>query len=148
QGGPAAIRVAAGGAARGLRLAVNIDGVSVGAARPPRLLIGGSGDHRAVSARIRIAPGHRRARPGLVEGLHLRGISALLVLVVHRRADAIANQAADAGANQRARDMAAHTPAELRTDRRAAKRADQRAGVFLRSSTGLRIAGTGGKRQA
>src|SRR5471032_1016959 len=91
---PSAIRIAAGGAARDLRPAVDVNGVREGAAGRAGLLIGWARHDIAIAAGIRVAPGDGCARRASLEGLHLRGIGALLVLVVQGRSDAVADQAA------------------------------------------------------
>src|SRR6185437_1531127 len=101
---PGAVRIAARGSARGLGAAIDIYGMGEGTAVAAVMLIGRARDHCAVTARIRISPRHRRARLAALERVHLRGISALLVLVVHCSANAVTNQttkqAADHGAAQ------------------------------------------------
>ncbi len=56
---PAAVRITASGAACGLRLAVDVDGVGELPAVHPVRVIGRARHDRAVTARVRIAPGHR-----------------------------------------------------------------------------------------
>src|SRR5262245_41030824 len=93
--GPGPIRIAASAAARDLRLAVDVDRVRVLAALQTVGLMGGSWDDPAIAAGIRIAPWHRCAGFPALQRLHLRRIGAPLVFVVHRRADAIADQSTD-----------------------------------------------------
>ena len=107
------------------------------------LLILRPGNDRAVAPGIRIAPGHRRAGLAALECVHLRGVGALLVLIVKGCADPIADQAANSGANKCSGDMSAGAPAELRANGRAAQRAKQSTCVLLgtRAHT-VRAAGT------
>src|SRR3569832_912148 len=144
--GPAAVGIAAGRAACGLRPAIDVDGLGVGAAVAAAILVGRPGHDRAVAARVGIAPGDRRAGRTALKRFHLGGIGPAVVFFIERRADAVADQGANAGADQRAGNMAARAAAELRADRRAAERTEQRARVLLRSGPGLRIACTTGKR--
>ena len=85
---PAAVRAAAGCAARGRRLAVDIDGVGVLPALGAAAVEGRARHDRAVMAGVRILPADRRARPAGFQRLDLRGIGALLVVVVQSCADA------------------------------------------------------------
>src|SRR5450631_3120761 len=79
---PGAVGIAAGGAAGGLRTAVDIDGVGEGTAIAAGFLPGGAGNNGAVAAGIRVLPRHWSAGRCVLERVHLRGIGALLVLVV------------------------------------------------------------------
>jgi hypothetical protein len=101
-GCPRTVRIAARGAARGLRLAVNIDGVGKGTTLAVGLLVGGTRNNGAITPRIGVSPGNRGSRLAALEGVHLRRIGALLVFVVQRRADTIAYQAAENATNRRA----------------------------------------------
>src|SRR4029079_2932446 len=76
--GPRAVRVATGVAARDLRLAVDIDRVGVLPALLSVGLVGGTGNHRSIPARVRVLPRDRRARFSAFERLHLCRIGALL----------------------------------------------------------------------
>src|SRR5690242_1526138 len=87
---PAAIRITAGSPPRGLRLAVDVDGVGVLTTGHAVLLRGRSRHDRAIAAGVRIAPRHRRAGGPTLQSLHLRRIGTPLVLVVHGSADAVA----------------------------------------------------------
>src|SRR6185312_4411628 len=130
---PRAVRVAAGGTARGLRPAGNIAGLGIGPAVAAAVRIGRTRHHRTIAAAVRGAPGDRGAGGTALQRVHFRLVSEALVLVVERGADAVADQGADAGADQRARHVAAGVAAELRADRRAAQRAEQGAGVLFRA---------------
>jgi hypothetical protein len=101
-GCPRTVRIAARGAARSLRLAVNIDGVGKGTTLAVGLLVGGTRNNGAITPRIGVSPGNRGSRLAALEGVHLRRIGALLVFVVQRRADTIAYQAAENATNRRA----------------------------------------------
>src|SRR5581483_10324131 len=68
-----------------------------------------------------------------LECVHLRRVGALLVFVVERGPDAVADEATNAGTNQGARDMAANTTAKLRTDSGAPQRTQECSGVLLRA---------------
>src|SRR6266508_5532414 len=142
---PSTVGIAASGAARDLRPAVDIDGVGVLPALQSVRLVGGAGNHRAVTAGIGVLPRHRRARLAALERLHLRRIGALLVLVVHRRADAVADEAADRRTRDPGGDALASVAAELRADQPAGDSANQRAGVLLRSLSCLGSAAARGR---
>ena len=116
---PGAVGVAAGGAAGKLRPAVDVDGVAVLPALQPVGLIGRTGNHRAIAAGVRVLPRHRHARLAAFERLHLRRVGALLVLVVHAGADAVADQAADGRTRNSGGDPIAGGAAELRADQPA-----------------------------
>src|SRR5450756_255019 len=147
--GPGAVRVAAGGAAGGLRAAVDIDGVAEGTAVAAGILIGGARHYGPVAPGIRIFPRHRRAGGAAFERIHLRGIGALLVLVVEAGADTVADQAAEQAADRGASQAVSGAAAGDRgTEQRAGPGAEQGAGVFLRSRAHpVRAAGAGGERQ-
>src|SRR5439155_106330 len=81
-------------------------------------LVGGTGNHRSITARIGILPRHRHSRFAGFERLHLRRIRAPLVIVVHPGADPIADEAADRRAGETSRDALAGSTA----DRRGAER--------------------------
>src|SRR5262245_12518610 len=144
---PGAVRVAAGIALRDLRPAVDIDRVGILPALQPVRVVGRARNDRAVTAGIRILPPDRRTRPSALQRLHLRGIGAPLVLVVHAGADAIADQPAERGARESGRDALAGAAAELRPDQAAGDRAHEGAGVLPRSGPGLGIAGARRHRQ-
>src|SRR5262249_56550056 len=116
---PGACGVAAGAGARNLGVAVDVDRVGVLPALQPVRLVGRAGHHRSIAAGIRIAPGDRGAGSSAFERLHLRRIRALLVLVVHAGADAIADEPADRGAGQPGGDALAGPAAELRANQTA-----------------------------
>src|SRR3569623_3000277 len=120
--GPAAVGIAAGRAARGLRPAIDVDGLGIGAAVTAAILVGRPRHDRAVAARVGIAPGDRRAGRPALERFHLGGIGPALVFFIARRAAAAAAPGAPAGADQRASNMAARPAAALRAARRAAER--------------------------
>src|SRR5262249_29509425 len=130
-------------AACDLRLAVDIDGVSVWPALQSVGLIGGTRHHRSITTGIRILPRHRHPRLSGFERLHLRPIGAPLVIVVHAGADAIADQTPQRRAGKPGRDALAGSAAELRSDQTAGNRANERARILFRSLAGLGSAGAG-----
>jgi len=91
-----------------------------------------------MSAGIRVLPRHGRARAPIFQRLHLRRIGALLILVIHSRADPIANEAADSGAGQSSGNMLAGPAAELRPDQTAGQGAEKGSRVLLGPLSGLR----------
>src|SRR5258707_14361081 len=93
-------------------------------------LIGRAGNHRAVASGIRVLPRHCRTGSTALERLHLRRIGALLVLVIHAGANAVADHSADRCAGEAGGDALAGSAAELRSDQAAGYRADDRAGVL------------------
>src|SRR6185295_472150 len=94
-GCPGTVWIAARGAARGLRLAVKVDGVGESTALAVSLLVGRTRDNRAVTTGIRISPGNRGAGLAALQGIHLRCIGTLLVFVIECRANAVADQATE-----------------------------------------------------
>src|SRR5438477_11068794 len=92
-GGPASVRVAAGRAARDLRLPVDIDAVGVVAAFRAAGLIGCTGNDGAVAFWPLAAPAHRNARFAVLERLHLGRIGMLPVAFVEAGADRTAQNA-------------------------------------------------------
>src|SRR6185437_3075163 len=94
-------------AARGLRPAIDINGVGERTAITAAFLVGRTRHHGAVASGIRISPGNRGTRWRALERVDLRGISALLIFVVHCRTDAIADQAAKQAADHCACDSVA-----------------------------------------
>src|SRR6476620_1603987 len=143
---PRAVRVATGVAARDLRLAVAIDRVGVLPALLSVGLVGGAGNHRSIPARVRVLPGDRRARFSAFERLHLCRIGALLVVIVHGGADAIAEQAADRRTGKAGGNTFAGPTAELRADQPPGYHADERARILPRSGSSLGIAAARGRR--
>src|SRR4051812_33260970 len=96
---PAAVRIAASGAARGLRTPINIDGFGEGAAVPPGIDVSRPRHDRAVASIGGISPADRRAGGSAVQRLNFGRVSPLPVLVVERGADPVTDQAADTGAD-------------------------------------------------
>src|SRR5262245_26036325 len=103
-----------------------------------RLLIGRTGNYGAVAARIGIFPRDGCAGLAAFESLHLRRVGAALVFVVHRRTDAIADQAPDRGAGDAGREPRSRVAAELGSDEGAGDGAHSSAGILLRALAGLR----------
>ena len=99
---PGAVRVAAGGAAGGLRPAIDIDRVGEGPAVVARLDVSRARHNGAVAAGIGVFPRHRRTRGAAFERVHLGGIGTPLVLVVERCANPVTDQTAEETANGRA----------------------------------------------
>src|SRR5437764_10094723 len=135
--GPTAVGIAAGAAARDLRPTIDIDRVGVLAALQPIRLIGRAGDDGSIAARVRVFPGHGETRFAAFERLHLRRIGALLVLIIHRSADAVADEPADCRPGEAGGDAFAGTATKLRSDKAARYRADERARILARSLAGL-----------
>jgi len=77
------------------------------------LVIGRPWNDRPITSGIGIPPRDRSTGLASLKGIHLRGIGPLLVVVIKRSPDAIANQPANSRADQRAGDMASDTSAEL-----------------------------------
>src|SRR5262249_46574584 len=140
---PVAFGIAAGRPASDLRLPVDINRVGVLAARHGIALIGRTRNHRAIAARIFVAPTDRSARRTGIERPHLRLVGARPILVVERGPHPVADQSADGGARHRAHDAAA-AAAELRSEHRAAEGAHEGAGALVRAGW-LWIARTGGQ---
>src|SRR4051794_22002810 len=84
---PASVRVAARGAARDLRLTIDIDAVGVVAALGATRLIGRTRNYRTVALRALPAPADRNARLAMLKRLHLGRIGALAVAFVEAGAD-------------------------------------------------------------
>src|SRR5262245_18560303 len=114
---PGAVRIAAGGPARDLRASVDIDGMGVVAALGAAPVVGRARNDVTAASRIGILPGDRRAGAAGFERVHLRRVGAGLVLVVHRSADTVAQEAANRGTRDAGRDPLAGSAAELRPDR-------------------------------
>src|SRR5580704_8144667 len=134
--GPGAVGIAAGGAAGALRGAIDIDRVGILPAGGAIGLVGRAGHDIAVTAGIRITPGDRGARRAGFQRLHLGGVGAPPVLVVHRRADPVAEQAPDRGADHGSGEPVADAAADGIADQAAGYGADRRAAGFLRPGVG------------
>src|SRR5262245_52574281 len=127
---PGPVRLAASRAARGLRLAADIDRVGVGPTILAPLLVGLARHDLPVILRLGIVPGRCRSRLAVFEGLIFGRGGELTVLLVETLADLIADNAADHGA-----DSDAARPVLGAGDRRArgaaGDGADNRAGALL-----------------
>src|SRR6478752_586883 len=147
---PGAVRIAAGGAAGGLRLPVYIDGVGIGAAAPAGLLISRAGDNGAVAAGIGVAPRYRGAGLPAVERFDLCGVSALLVLIIESRADTVADQTTQHAADRRACKPVSCTATRNRSaEKRTRAGAKQSPGVLFRAwAYPIRTPGAGRKRKS
>src|SRR3954471_24975359 len=92
---PAAVRVAAGGTPRDLRLAVDINGVGVVAAPRAAGRIRRAGNDRPVAFRPIAAPADRDAGLSAFQRLHLSRVGALAIFLAEIAADRPAQDSAD-----------------------------------------------------
>src|SRR5437016_11958737 len=93
--GPGAVGVAAGGAAHGLRTAVDPNTMHEVAALRTAAVVIVLDDDLAVTAVVRIAPAHRLARRPAIPGVELGLAGELAVTLIERATDLVADDAAD-----------------------------------------------------
>src|SRR5215831_14929127 len=152
-GRPGTVRIAASGAAGSLRLTVNVNGVGESTAFAIGLLVGSTRDNGAIATGIGIPPGNRGPRLTTLQGFHLRCIGSLLVFVIERRANSVADQATEhatyRGASQpvscsAARDRCPHERTGTCSDHGAGTLPRPRCGHWTRRR-GVRARDTGAK---
>jgi hypothetical protein len=120
-------------------LTINVDGVGKSAAFAVSLLIRSTRDNSAVATGIRIPPGNRGAGLASLEGIHLCLVGALLVFVVKRRADSVADQTTEHATDRRAGQAVSRPAAsDRRANQRTGTRSDYSAGALPRPRCGHR----------
>src|SRR5262245_16296611 len=131
---PRAVRIAAGGPAGDLGPSVNVDRVAIFAAAHSASRIVGSGNNRPVIGRMVAAPPDRGAGRAAVQGLHLRRVGALAILLVHGRPDGAAKETARRSTDRRAREPVTHAvAAESGPQGSPRQRAGDGAGILIGS---------------